>query len=80
MAHYTSAMNLKAKWLIFSPLGLTLIGFGTSLALDAARAKNAGEPSWFWYGTLALCVLNSGVVFFGEGVKNAVLIELEAKL
>ncbi len=62
--------------MLYSPLGLSLIGFGTSLALDAARAKNANEP-WFWYGTLALCVLNAGVVFFGEGVKNAVLLELK---
>ena len=43
---------------------------------DAARAKNADEP-WFWYGTLALCVFNTGIALFGEGVKNAVLLELK---
>ena len=71
-------MNPRVKWLLFSPLGLALIGFGLTLVTDAARAKTAGEP-WFWYGTLALVVFNAGVVFFGEGVKNAVLVSLESK-
>jgi hypothetical protein len=71
-------MTPRVKWLLFSPLGLTLIGFGITLVTDAARAKNAGEP-WFWYGTAALCVLNAGVAIFGEGVKNAVLLELERR-
>ncbi len=71
-------MTTQTKWLLFSPLGLTLIGLGTSLISDAARAKNAGEP-WFWYGTVALCVFNAGIALFGEGVKNAVLLELEKK-
>jgi hypothetical protein len=69
-------MNSRTKWLLFSPLGLTLIGLGASLMLDAARAKNVGEP-WFWYGTVALCVFNAGIVMFGEGVKSAVLLEVE---
>ena len=71
-------MTPRVKWLVFSPLGLALIGFGLTLVTDAARAKTAGEP-WFWYGTLALVVFNAGVVFFGEGVKNAVLVSLESK-
>ena len=70
-------MTHRMKWLVFSPLGLALIGFGLTLVTDAARAKSAGEP-WFWYGTLALVVFNAGVVFFGEGVKNAVLVSLES--
>jgi hypothetical protein len=71
-------MSKYRKWLIYSPLGLSLIGFGSSLISDAARAKNAGEP-WLIYGTIALCIFNAGIVLFGEGVKNAVLIELEKK-
>lgn len=71
-------MNPRVKWLLCSPLGLALIGFGLTLVTDAARAKSAGEP-WFWYGTLALVVFNAGIVFFGEGVKNAVLVSLESK-
>jgi hypothetical protein len=68
-------MNLRIKWLIFSPLGLTLVGFGLSLTLEAARLKSAGEP-WFWLGTIGLCVVNSGLVFFGDGIKSRVLLEL----
>ncbi len=71
-------MTHRTKWLVFSPLGLALIGFGITLVTDAARAKNAGEP-WFWYGTAALCVFNAGIALFGEGIKNAVLLELEPR-
>lgn len=71
-------MTPRIKWLLFSPLGLALIGFGLTLVTDAARAKSEGEP-WFWYGTLALVVFNAGIAFFGEGVKNAVLVSLESK-
>jgi hypothetical protein len=71
-------MTPRVKWLVFSPVGLTLMGFGLTLVTDAARAKGAGED-WFWYGTLALVVFNAGVAFFGEGVKNAVLVELEKR-
>ena len=69
-------MNLRIKWLVFSLLGLTLVGFGLSLTLEAARLKNAVE-SWFWLGTLGLCVVNSGLAFFGDGVKSRVLLELQ---
>lgn len=69
-------MNLQTKWLVFSPVGLTLVGFGLSLTLEAARAKNAGEPR-FWLGTLGLCVVNAGLAFFGDGVKSRVLLELQ---
>jgi hypothetical protein len=68
-------MNLRTKWLVFSPLGLTLVGFGLSLTLEAARLKTAGEP-WFWLGTIGLCVVNSGLAFFGDGIKSRVLLEL----
>jgi hypothetical protein len=71
-------MTTRTKWLLFSPLGLTLIGLGASLMLDAARAKNASEP-WFWYGTAALCVFNAGIAVFGEGVKSAVPLEVEQR-
>ncbi len=69
-------MNLRIKWLVFSPLGLTLVGLGLSLTLETARLKSAGEP-WFWLGTLGLCVVNSGLAFFGDGVKSRVLLELQ---
>ena len=71
-------MSSRVKWLLFSPLGLALMGFGLTLVTDAARAKSAGEP-WFWYGTAALVVFNAGAAFFGEGVKSALLLELEKR-
>jgi hypothetical protein len=69
-------MNLRTKWLIFSPLGLSLVGFGLSLTLEAARLKSLDEP-WFWLGTLGLCVVNAGLAFFGDGIKSRVLLELQ---
>jgi hypothetical protein len=69
-------MNLRTKWLIFSPVGLSLVGFGLSLTFEAARLKSVGEP-WFWLGTLGLCVVNSGLAFFGDGIKSRVLLELQ---
>jgi hypothetical protein len=69
-------MNLRTKWLVFSPLGLTLVGFGLSLTLEAARLKNSDQP-WFWLGTFGLCVVNSGLAFFGDGIKSRVLLELQ---
>jgi hypothetical protein len=53
--------------------------FGTHwFWVDARDRRGAGED-WFWYGTLALVVFNAGIAFFGEGVKNAVLVSLEVK-
>jgi hypothetical protein len=72
-------MTHQRKWMILSPIGLTLIGLGLSITLEAARAKNAGEP-WFWLGTLGLIVVNAGAACVGDGVKHRVLYELECNL
>ena len=71
-------MTHRMKWLVFSPLGLTLIGLGVSITGEAIRAKTMNEP-WFWLGTLGLIVLNAGVAVFGDGVKHRLLLELEAR-
>ena len=71
-------MTHQQKWMILSPTGLTLIGLGLSITLEAARAKGAGDP-WFWLGTLGLIVVNAGVACFGDGVKHRVLFEIEQK-
>jgi hypothetical protein len=71
-------MTHQHKWMILSPTGLTLIGFGLSIVLEAARLKNANE-AWFWLGTFGLIVVNAGVACFGDGVKHRVLYELEQK-
>lgn len=71
-------MNHRKQWLILSPLGLALIGFGASVTLYAGelRVENAGFWTWFGWGTLGLVILNSGVACFGEAVKHRVLHEL----
>lgn len=61
---------IKRKWLIFSILGLILIGAGLSLAIDAGfyRMQNPEGLNWIYYGTFALIVFNSGICCFGQGV------------
>ena len=65
-------------WKIFAPLGLALIGFGVSVTAHAVelRVANAALGTWFWWGTVGLVILNSGLAFFGEAVKRQVLAEL----
>jgi hypothetical protein len=55
------------RWLFFSIFGLVLTGFGLSLLGEAIIAKFKGEP-WFWIGTQALLVFNSGLSCVGQGV------------
>lgn len=71
-------MNHRARWLVFSPLGLALIGFGASLLGHSIELKTegAGLAVWFWWGTFSLVVLNAGVAVFGDAVKHRVLFEL----
>lgn len=67
-----SAHQERKKWLIKAPLGLILIGFGTCLVAEAAMVKYSGAAlwDWFFYGTLALVVLNSGLCVLGDAVKH----------
>ena len=58
---------MKLKWLTFSIIGLLLFGFGLSLLGEAILLKNNNEP-FFWFGTLALVVINSGLCFFGNAI------------
>lgn len=55
------------KWLTYSATGLALTGMGLSLAIDAGFKKYAGE-NWFFYGTLALIIFNSGLSLVGQAV------------
>ena len=65
------------RWLLLAPLGLGVIGFGVCLVAEAAMAKYAGQP-WFWSGTVALVVLNTGVCLVGGAVREEVLWRLGA--
>ena len=58
---------MKLKWLTYSIIGLLLFGFGLSLLGEAILLKNNNEP-FFWFGTLALIVINSGLCFFGNAI------------
>ena len=58
---------MKLKWLTFSIIGLLLFGFGLSLLGEAILLKNNNEP-FFWFGTLALVVINSVLCFFGNAI------------
>ena len=58
---------MKLKWLTNSIIGLLLFGFGLSLLGEAILLKNNNE-SFFWFGTLALVVINSGLCFFGNAI------------
>jgi hypothetical protein len=70
-------MNKDYKnWLIQAPVGLMIIGFGACLIAEAAMVKYSGG-SWFWYGTLALVVFNSGLCIFGNSILHRVRYEKE---
>ena len=64
---------MKTKWLIYSIAGLLLNGFGLSLLGEAIRFKINQDFNWFYIGTLALIVFNSGVCFVGK----AILLKIE---
>ncbi|WKN46362.1 hypothetical protein P0M28_18015 [Tunicatimonas pelagia] len=54
-------------WLLSAVGGLVLIGLGLSLFGEAVIAKYE-QRAWFWFGTLSLIVVNSGVSLVGQSV------------
>ncbi|MBO2013151.1 hypothetical protein [Hymenobacter negativus] len=74
-------MTHKSKWLLFSPLGLMVIGAGASMVHWAGSLKDQQAPTrqWLLAGTAALVVLNAGVSLFGQGVVERVLHEVRDK-
>ena len=62
---------MKIKWLAFSISGLVLFGFGLSLLGEAIILKYENKP-FFWVGTLALVVVNSGLCLFGNAIRYRV--------
>ncbi len=49
--------------------GLLLTGTGLSMAIDAG-AKRIKGGSWFWYGTLALVVFQTGLCLVIGSVRS----------
>ena len=62
--------KLKRNWLIYAASGLALVGFGLSLMGEALIQKyeQTGFNRWFFLGTLALVVVNTGLALFGKAV------------
>jgi len=70
-------MKLKIKSCLWqAPIGLVLVGAGLSMAIDAGLNKANGQ-SWFWYGTLALVIFNSGLCVFGDAIVKRVKDEMK---
>ena len=65
---------MKLKWLTLSISGLILIGLGLSLLGEAIILKYEKKP-FFWLGTLALIVVNSGLCFFGNAIRYRIQID-----
>ena len=57
---------MKIKWLIYSISGLLLIGFGLSLLGEAIIFKMSKNSNWFYMGTIALIIFNSGICIVAE--------------
>lgn len=67
------------KWLAEAIGGLILIGFGLSLFGQSVIYKSRGDSvkKWFWWGTLSLIVINSGICVFGDAVKTRTVYEIQ---
>ena len=63
-------MTKKNKWLLFSILGLVLVGAGLSVFGEALLIKSQSESwkEWFWIGTFSLVLINSGLSCIGQAV------------
>ncbi|MEM9325172.1 MAG: hypothetical protein AAGA85_05940 [Bacteroidota bacterium] len=60
------------RWLMMAPLGLTLVGFGLCLTIDAGFTRYSGASWTVWvpYGVLGLAVFNAGVSIVGGAIIN----------
>jgi hypothetical protein len=58
----------KKRWLMQAVGGLLLTGSGLSMAIDAGLTKMQGG-NWFWYGTMALIVFQSGLCLLIDSVR-----------
>ena len=67
----------KKQWRLQAIAGLILVGFGASLIAEAAILKAGDAETWQWVvaGTIALCVFNSALCLFGNGILHRVRYE-----
>tara|TARA_B100000768_G_C11274269_1_gene375018 strand:+ start:1589 stop:1810 length:222 start_codon:yes stop_codon:yes gene_type:complete len=57
---------IKKKWLLYSISGLILCGFGLCLLGEAIIFKISNNFNWFYIGSLALIIFNSGICIVAE--------------
>lgn len=69
--------KLRKGWLVYSILGLVLVGAGVSIVGEAIIIKGGGAATrdWFLLGAAGLIVLNSGLSFFGQGIIEKVKLD-----
>jgi hypothetical protein len=74
-------MTHKKKWLLYSPVGLVVIGAGACMVQWAGSLMDKRAPTKHWVaaGTAALVVFNAGISLFGHGVAESVLYQLKEK-
>jgi hypothetical protein len=65
-------------WQRLAPLGLLLVGVGTSVVADAAIRKSHSSHvlTWVAEGTVGLVALNAVLSIFGEAVKRRALYDI----
>ena len=56
-----SALSVSGSAAFYSVFGLLLIGFGLSVLGEAIIKKYENHPDWFYWGTVALVIFNSGI-------------------
>ncbi len=57
---------MRNKWLLYSVGGLLLCGLGLCLFGEAIIFKINNDFNWFYLGTIALVIFNSGICLIAE--------------
>ena len=65
----------KIYWLLFSIVGMLLLGLGLSLLGEAIIFKSQNDFNWFYWGTGALATFNAGIGLIGEAIVLKVKLE-----
>lgn len=67
--------------MLYSAIGLAVFGFGLSLMGEALIRKyeSTSWQEWFWIGTLALVVVNTGLALFGKAIVLRIILDQEKK-
>ena len=59
---------MNYKWLLFSIIGLLLVGFGLSIFGETIIIKYENKGNWFLWGTISLITVNAGLCFIGQAI------------